>query len=326
MRYILGIDQGGSKTAAAVMNENGILSGAGYAGGAYFPRQGVEAAASEMEDAVGQALKQAGIGTDDIAETVAGITGVDFPGDDISIRNVLEKKIGKKVQIYNDCVIALYGGTLKGTGVIICAGTGLNAAICGRDGENFVFGDYLGRELQGGCAIANRGIRAVFDAALGIGSAEKLTKLFLEFSGADSVDRLLRMYMQDRDFQERLRFIVPDLIGLAISGDEATDRLVQKFAEELSVYMIAGLRRVGLLDVPVDIVLAGNVLKGKENPLSGYLMQYINAAAPLSKMIYAKYEPVVGACIMGALRLKCFSAEMEKGLAESAERLSLLRD
>ncbi|MCX4339485.1 MAG: hypothetical protein OSJ72_07550 [Lachnospiraceae bacterium] len=47
-RYILGIDQGGTKTAAVLMREDGVLLGKGKARGAYFPTQGMQAAEEEI--------------------------------------------------------------------------------------------------------------------------------------------------------------------------------------------------------------------------------------------------------------------------------------
>ena len=59
MNYILGIDQGGTKTAAAITDENGNFSGAGYAGVAYFPKQTVEHAVCRIKTDVDAALNQA---------------------------------------------------------------------------------------------------------------------------------------------------------------------------------------------------------------------------------------------------------------------------
>ena len=263
MSYILGIDQGGTKTAAAIIDETGNLSGIGYAKGAYFPAQSPELAVSEIKFAVNAALAQARLTIHDVHHIIAGITGVDYPGDDAIIRTALKQSFAadsiKDIHVYNDAVIALYSGTLEDYGLVVCAGTGLNMAICQKKNEYFVFGDYLGEELQGGSAIAHRGIRAVFDTKLGIRHAEKLTELFLRFSGVDTVGELLRLYMQDKDFQSRMRLIVPEMMELAISGDQDIDRLFREFAEELGIYIRAGLKNAGLLEKSVPLILTGSV-------------------------------------------------------------------
>lgn len=321
MNYILGIDQGGTKTAAALMDETGSISGLGYAKGAYFPHQGMEAAVSEMVNAANAALAQAGIGTDAVTKIIAGVSGVDYPGDDTAVQEALAEKFGQKdIRVYNDCVIALYDDRSKSYGAGVCAGTRLNAAICKKDGKCFVFGDYLGEELQGSIAIAQRGIRAVFDADLGIGHAEKLTELFLRFSGLKTVGSLLRTYIQDSDFRIRIRHVVPEMMALANSGDRAADQIIRQFAEDLCVYLIAGLQKTFLPEESVNIVLAGSVFKGNDNPFIKYLTQAIHAAAPNALIMRSRYEPVVGACIMGALQTGDFTAEMSQNLSDSAKK------
>lgn len=59
---MLGIDQGGTKTAAALMGMDGRIYGVGYGMGAYFPVQGMEAAMVQIQKAAKQAVRQAGSG------------------------------------------------------------------------------------------------------------------------------------------------------------------------------------------------------------------------------------------------------------------------
>lgn len=321
MNYILGIDQGGTKTAAALMDEAGNIAGFGCAKGAYFPHQGVETAVSEMENAANIALAQAGAGTDDICKIIAGVSGVDYPGDEVTVQNALTEKFGQKdIRVCNDCVIILHNDSSKNYNAGICAGTRLNAVICGRDEECFVFGDYLGEELQGSIAIAARGIRAVFDADLGIGHAEKLTELFLRFTRISTVEDLLKTYIQNEDFRIQIRHIVPELMELAKSGDQTANQIIHQFAEDLCVYIIAGLRKASLLEKPVNIILTGSVFKGDDNPFVKCLTQIIHAAAPDAAILRSRYEPVVGACIMGMRQIKDFTEEMSHNLSESAEK------
>lgn len=50
-RYLLGIDQGGTKTAAAVMRGDGFIVGQAVTRGAYFPNEGMESAAAAIQEA-----------------------------------------------------------------------------------------------------------------------------------------------------------------------------------------------------------------------------------------------------------------------------------
>lgn len=94
--YILGIDQGGTKTAAAVMRNDGFIVGRALAKGAYFPDEGVENALEQMAAAVEEAVRNAGIGKEDIVYTVAGVGGIDWAGDDIMIGDALRHGNAKR--------------------------------------------------------------------------------------------------------------------------------------------------------------------------------------------------------------------------------------
>lgn len=326
MQYILGIDQGGTKTAAAVMREDGIIMGNASATGAYFPTLGVERAMEPVEKAVEEALEQAGAGREDIAFTAAGITGIDWEGDDERIEEALRKKISlKEVFACNDAVIALYSGTMRSHGVVICAGTGINGALIDRSGRVFVYGDYMEEKTQGGSALALRAARKVFDAELGLGVPTALTELYLERAGVSTVDELLRRYMMEEEFRTQLRFLTPQILMTARGGDEAASALLNEFAGEIAVYVEAGMRKMGMKPEEEKIVLAGSVFKGEDNPLTERVCREIQRRQPGAAVVQARFEPVVGACVMGLIKLGIDPSEREKEIRESAAALDLLR-
>lgn len=323
-RYILGIDQGGTKTAAAVMRGDGFIVGRAVTRGAYFPDEGVESAAAAILEAVEKALKSAAVEREKIELTVAGISGVDWPGDDEFMRDVLQKKLSLgKVFACNDAVIALYSGTLRSHGAVICAGTGMNGALIDREGRQFVYGDYMEEKAQGGSALAHRAVRKVFDAELGLCPPTKLTQLFLEQAEASDVDTLLKRYMTEDAFRKELRFLVPQILMVAESGDDAACGLISEFAEEIVDYIEAGFRKMKMNPGEEEIVLAGSVFKGTGNPLTGQVVKRIGDRLADAKVMRAYYEPVVGACIMGLVRLQMEPAEKEKEIRESAAVLGL---
>lgn len=326
MQYILGIDQGGTKTAAAVMREDGTVLGNASAPGAYFPTQGVERAMEPVEKAVEEALEQAGAGREDMAFTAAGITGIDWEGDDERIEEALRKKFSlKEVFACNDAVIALYSGTMRSHGVVICAGTGINGALIDRDGRQFVYGDYMEEKVQGGSALALRAARKVFDAELGLGVPTALTGLYLERAGVSNVDELLRRYMTEEKFRTGLRFLTPQILMTARGGDEAACALLDEFAGEIASYAEAGMRKMGMKPEEEETVLAGSVFKGEDNPLTERVCREIQKRQPGAAVVQACFEPVVGACIMGLIKLGIDPAGREKEIRESAAAMGLLR-
>lgn len=324
--YILGIDQGGTKTAAAVMRNDGFIVGRALAKGAYFPEEGVENALEQMAAAVEEAVRNAGIGKEDIVYTVAGVGGIDWAGDDIMIGDALRNKLSLgEVFACNDAVIAFYSGALRSHGAVICAGTGMNGALIDREGRQFVYGDYMEEKAQGGSALARRALRKVFDAEMGLCPPTELTPLFLGQAGVPDVDALLKRYMTERDFRRELRFLMPQILMVAQRGDEAACALLDDFSGEIVAYIEAGFRKMEMKPEEEEIVLAGSIFKGADNPLTARVIKGIRERLQGAEVVQACYEPVVGACIMGLIKLGMEPSEREKSIRDSAAVLGLLR-
>lgn len=324
-RYLLGIDQGGTKTAAAVMRGDGFIVGQAVTRGAYFPNEGMESAAAAIQAAAEGALKSASVDREDIELTVAGIGGVDWPGDDVRVKDALQERLSLgEIFVCNDAVIAFYSGTLHSHGAVICAGTGMNGALIDREGRQFVYGDYMEEKAQGGSALARRAARKVFDAELGLCPPTKLTQLFLGQAEVSDVDTLLKRYMTEDVFRKELRFLVPQILMVAESGDAVAYGLITEFAEEIVGYIEAGFHKMKMKPEEEEIVLAGSVFKGTENPLTKQVVKRIGERFAGAKVTQAHYEPVVGACIMGLVRLHMEPSEREKAIRESASVLGLL--
>lgn len=324
MRYILGIDQGGTKTAVAIMREDGVIVGTAVAKGAYYPKHGIASALDRVEEAVEVAGKQAGIDRKDIIITVAGITGVDFPGDDKIVKDEMGKRLAcGEITVCNDALIALYTVTGFSHGMLICAGTGMNGAIIDESGRQFVYGDYMEESMQGGSALARRALRKVFDAEMGLCGDTLLTGLFLKHAGVSTVDELLRMYMTKPEFVKGIKFLVPQILELAGKGDEETCRMTDAFAEQIVAYIFAGFGKMEMNPAREKIVLAGNVFKGKDNYLTGQIIGRIKEREPEVAVVMAEYEPVVGACVMGLNLLDIGGEEVERNIAMSAKEKGL---
>lgn len=324
MNYLLGIDQGGSKTAAAIMREDGTIIGTAVVKGAYYPKHGIPLALDRMEEAAEAAWTQAGIRREDISLAVAGVTGIDWPGEDKMIEDVLRRRIDlEQVTACNDMINALY--TVKGIshGMVLCAGTGMNGAIIDETGRQFVYGDYMEDAMQGGSALAQRAIRKVFDAQMGLCGSTALTDLFLRYAGVDTVDRLLHAYMTKEGFSEEIRFLMPDIIRIAGEHDQETCHMLDEFAARTVDFIFAGFRKMDISPKQEKIVLAGSVLKGADNYLTGRILEKIKEREPEASVVMAEYEPVVGACVMGLRALQIYGETIEQNIDASARERGL---
>lgn len=122
-----------------------------------------------------------------------------------------------------------------------------------------------------------------------------------------------------------MRFLVPQILMIAQYGDQVTCDLIYEFAEQIVDYIEAGFRRMKMRPEEEEIVLAGSVFKGANNPLTKRVIGQIGERFSGAKPVQAGYEPVVGACIMGMISLHMEPLEREKGIRESAAVLGLCR-
>ncbi|MCL2486605.1 MAG: hypothetical protein FWE86_03280 [Oscillospiraceae bacterium] len=327
MGYILGLDQGGTNTRAAVMDLDGGVLGYHNTRGSYFPRDGIEVSMGIAVAAAEKALGDAGLTRADVDMVVAGITGVDWEGDDAVVENELKKHFGNaRVFACNDCEIAFYGGAVKPVGAVICAGTGLNAALFAPDGRKFVMGDYLKASLQGGIAIAKRAFEAVVESDLGLLPETELTRLFLDFSQDGSVFELLRRYMTDDGFSSKIKALVPAIIAAANDGDTVARDILDSLARGVCGCFTAAMNKMGMLDLDCDIVLAGSVFSGRENVLTRMVAGGVSRSAKNANVINARFDPIVGACVLGLLKKSIQPDDrVTQNIALSADKLGLLR-
>jgi len=327
LKYILGIDQGGTKTAAAVIDLEGNILGYGLAEGAYYPEDGTESAIGVIAELVDRILGIAAVDRSDIGTTVAGITGIDWPGDSELIVSELEQKLGiVNVSAYNDSVIAFNAGSLERFGAVICAGTGINAAVFCSDGSKYVMGDYLGSELQGASAISYRASRKVFDADIGALPPTALTELVLKRVGVNTPFELLKESIVNEDgFRGLVIGLTPKIKAAASAGDAVAIGLMDEFAQELCMRFVPVMRKTGMITARCDVVLAGSVFKDRHNVLRDNITGLLSEALPKARIVNAKYEPVVGACVMGFLQQAEFTEGISANLDASARIFGLIR-
>ena len=329
MRYVLGIDQGGSKTYAIVADERGSILGFGAGPGACHSVNGLQRALDAIEAAVAQACGEAGIAARQIERVCAGLTGVDWPHEGPMLRGAVAGLLQlepERVSIVNDCIIALRAGTAKDKSCILCAGSGLNCAV--RSGERlYTFGFYIEDRCQGGQALGLRTVQAVFDAESGLLPPTELTRPVLAHMGCDSVDELLERQVTAGLDSSAVLQLPRVLEKIALEGDGVALEVLRVFGRDIARYAVAGLARFDMLKSEVDVVLSGSVFKCRARVLQDTVTQEIRKRAPRINVIQSEYEPIVGAALMALDDLGgCGGAPAGERLARGAKRLGLIRN
>ncbi|HEV2696259.1 MAG TPA: BadF/BadG/BcrA/BcrD ATPase family protein [Verrucomicrobiae bacterium] len=330
--HSLAIDQGGTKTVAILADAEGRILGKGIGAGACHFFDGMPKAMAAVSEAANVAFAQAGLTQPDLSPKdlqaiSAGMAGANWPEEIVALEKGLHSLFPvDNIRVYNDCLIALRGGTAASRCAVLCAGTGLNAAARFNDEPPFVFNNYIEDLDQGAKGLGTRALSAVFFSEIGGLAPTALTASALQLFGLDNVDDLLLAWSR-----KRLRQPVQDLSPLVFAAAKKSDavalEIISQFALSISRYPVAAIQKHQAQNLEVDIVLSGGLFKNRGFSLAETISAQIHRVAPHARIIDAAYEPVVGALLL-ALDSKyrqSIPVAILQNCHASAEKLNLLR-
>lgn len=326
MKYVLGIDQGGSKTHAVLADQEGNLLGMGKSYGACHSSTSLEYAVQAILRAADQALCEYGLEREDVTAVLGGLTGIDWDYEAELLENELQKHFPKSdVKIVNDCIIAMRAATRKQQCGILCAGSGLNCAV--QNGEDcFVYGFYIPDEYQGGWSLGRKAVQAVFDAHMGLLEKTSLTPRLLEHFQARTVDELLYMQVTGKIKSSDYLSLPIILEEAAREGDRTAGDIWIEYGKKIVSFLEARMNKMGILGCDTDIVLSGSIFKCKFRGFQEAVEEEILKGIPGANVIAAEYEPVIGAVLMGLKRTnKIMTGKIYGNIEEGAGRFPVRR-
>lgn len=299
MSYLLGLDAGNTKTIALVARLDGGIVGVGRAGcGDIYGAVSAEAALEAIEQAATAALEQAGVRPEALVAGAFSAAGADWPEDFELLRAEMERRgLGRSITIVNDAVGALRAGSAEGPAVVVACGTG--AAIAARGHAGQIWHSSFWQEPQGSQQLAEKTLRAVYRAELGIDPPTALTARVLDFFGQASVEEVLHLFTaRIKNRPPHTRGLARALLDEAAAGDPTARRIVLEHGTSLGDYALAAARRVGITTEPFTLVLTGGVLRHPSTLLTSAIVERVRAAAPDVHPVNSRFEPVVGALFL----------------------------
>jgi N-acetylglucosamine kinase-like BadF-type ATPase len=295
--FVLGVDGGTTKTVALVADRQGHIVAFARGGGSNWAGEDVEIPMQVVIGVVNAALAKAGIQGAEVECGVFTLAGADWPEDHTRREAVLRQAgICRRVIVKNDSFGGLRAGSNQPFGMVIAAGTGINAAVITPAGQEWAFGYY---ETFGGAGtIARDAYAAVLRAADGRGQPTSLTELVLAWFELDSVEALVRASVARRLEPRRFYSISPLVFAAALQGDAVAVAIIVRQGKGLAEYATAMARRFQMQALAFDVVLAGSVFKGAGPLLIDTIRQEIHQVAPLANIVRAQYEPVAGSVLL----------------------------
>jgi len=255
MRYYLGLDGGGTKTAACILDESRRELGRGAGGPCNIATGALDSLRDSVLTATRQALDSAGLPPDTRFEAVcAGVAGYTAKRRRAEFTVLLSHSIPAiRHRLEPDFVIAWWGATEGKPGIIVSAGTG--AVVYGRneegeshrrDGRGFLLGDH-------GSAF-DIGRQALWTTLYYLGEqpvTRPLALAVLEEIGAVDADDLIEWVY--RDFSPARIAGLAALVGAhASTGDEDAVALIESSARLLRTQAREVMNWLGLpQEVPI---------------------------------------------------------------------------
>ncbi|WP_433238169.1 N-acetylglucosamine kinase [Streptosporangium sp. CA-135522] len=300
MRTVLAVDGGNSKTDVALVAEDGSVLATGR-GAAFEPQSaGVGVAIDAIGDAV--RLLDPDMRPPFADHVAAYVAGADLPVEEEAIRDeILARGYGREVVVGNDTFALLRAGASGPAGVAVVCGAGVNAVAVSPTGEVARY-PALGRltgDWGGGMGLGEEALWHAIRAEDGRGPATALERAVREHFGARTVEEVaLGIHFGDLP-PSRLHELVPVLMAVAADGDATALSIMVRMADEIAVLAVAALRRLNLLDTPMEVVLGGGVLTARDPLLSELIERRFTEQAPQTKLIVADVPPIVGAALLG---------------------------
>jgi N-acetylglucosamine kinase-like BadF-type ATPase len=287
----------------------------------------MDSAMAAIRQAAQIALAGAGIEAQDVTYLVGGLTGADWPDDyELLKAGVASLGLGQTVQITNDSIVALRGGTAADYGAIVIAGTGANCAIRSPGGQEFIYHFYHDDDLQGGTALGRRALKAIYRAETGREPATLLTSSVLKLLEFACVDDLLRADVERHFTNNQTKHLAPLVFQAAWEGDQVASSIIRSFGEGLAELVTAGLQRFQMTDLELEVVLSGSVFKAPGTLIQEVMIARLHMTAPKVRLVNARYEPVVGAVLL-ALQASGVQVneKVKHNIETSCQALNLIR-
>ena len=297
----LGIDGGGTKTQAVLLDDSQQIIGEGLSGASNPLRVGIEPSLSNIFTAIENACDAANRSRSDIAAIVCGLAGVRREDLRFSIKQRISQNYRiKSVEVTTDAEIALYGVNLGKAGLVLIAGTGSVCLGKNDKGETAVAGGWgpLAGDEGGGAGIARRALQAIAKASDGRGKPTLLSEYAVEYFRALSADDLtVAIYSPQMDNAKIAGFAFYVIKAAQEDSDETAINILREAGYELGIAANAVIKKLKLNRKEFPVGYVGSIFKSGKL-ITDQIMQTINQSAPKAFLTEPKLFPANAAAEM----------------------------
>lgn len=324
MKYLLGVDGGGTKMLGVLAALDGTVVKQHRSGPASYHAVGIE----EVEKNLREILDRL-VGGDlgQLKACCLGFSGCGRPSD-YEILNPMLKKVGiyDKTDLFGDMAVGLMGGALEPRGVIVIAGTGSIVYGIGDDGAAKRAGGYghWFADEGSGFRIGHKALRSILMAFDGRLRPVSFEKAALKQIGLKHPNELILWATQknkEGTIKTDIASVAPFVIQAADKGDKTARRILNEEVEELVLAVQTVVKGIKSRGLP-RVILVGGVVENNPSYFRA-LKKGIQKAIKGIQVMPPKSAPAVGAVIGAAHKAGIdITPKFIKNLTSSFNKLS----
>ena len=302
MKYYIGVDGGGTKTAFALFDENKKMLETVTGPGSNHENleDGFTAASQIIWDGLNELCRKAGTDLSKISFTLMGLAGIDHQYQYDIMCKMLRDKGLENFEVFNDGFIVVKAGSETGSAIGYNCGTGVCCNGIDTEGKRMMLaglGDYSG-DISGGGNIVVKAFELVYNE-LFLGLEKTLiTDMVMKEFGFNSREELLGLIekIEGENGDDYIRPLVGFFFEAAKQGDKPALEYCERMAERGARLIAALSKELNYGDGEVEVVLSGSINVKLDN--KAYLDMLLEKAEKYSgkklKFIKLTQPPVTG--------------------------------
>ncbi|MDH5737894.1 MAG: hypothetical protein OEZ23_06255 [Gammaproteobacteria bacterium] len=301
---ILGVDGGGSKTAANIarVNANGdiTLLGSGYGGAGNACAVGLAQAEDHLNTAIGAARQSAGLTANEpIDVAVLALAGSTITEVRTSLLLWMQKTLlADRAELVHDADPVIAEGLPEGRGVAMIIGTGSVAISTDGKGKRSVvggWGHWFG-DTGSGYDLGRSALAALAATVDGLGPETVLVEAVLNQFSIHDPRQVLGALGHSGDIHREIATLAPTVLRLAEAGDNVALAIVESAASTAAKLVQAAASHLAL-EANAPLALAGGVAASSDYYRQS-LLRALNAIGRYPVKVTVVNEPVKGTLVM----------------------------
>jgi len=299
--YVIAADGGNSKTDVVLSTVDGEVLAQVHGGGTHPHITGMDRTAEDLAAMVAQVRERAGLpGSAKIGVGAFYLANVDVVADEREARAALGRlHIVERLAVYNDAFAVLRAGSVRGWGVAVTAGAGVNAVGVHPSGEVARFlslGDITG-DWGGGHGVGVAGLGAAVRAEDGRGPDTKLTVRVAEHYSLASAEAVALAIHRHEIPYAAVQTLAPVVFRTAAEGDQVAREIVVRLGDEVANMAADPAAPAASARLGRRRRSRGGTLQSGNSILIERIEALMRDAAPSVSVRVLDVPPVVGALI-----------------------------